>query len=189
MNQDLQKIRLKLLGLSNGNDADTFALVFAEFDGSRKLSIVIGMPEACAIAVRLENQPTPRPLTHDMFFSLLRAYNIAVTEVQIYDIRNGIFCSRIITRQDNREVIIDSRTSDAVALALRYGAPIYTYEHVLQEAGINLSVKFVQPRQASIDDMSVAELERKLQESIRSEDYETAATLRDAMKRRGAGEG
>lgn len=186
------KIQLEVLGLSNQNRSDAFALILSEINGYRKLPIVIGLPEAQSIAVRLEHIRTQRPLTHDLFLSFASAYDIRVVEVVLYDLQNGIFYSKIVCKQDDRIVEIDSRTSDAVAIALRFECPIYTYESIMNRAsflndGLVTRIREQEPSQSNEedDDMTVEELEAMLEQAIKEENYEQASRIRDLLKSRG----
>ncbi|MBP5364728.1 MAG: bifunctional nuclease family protein [Bacteroidales bacterium] len=177
------KIRLEVLGLSSHTRSDAFSLVLAEADGSRRLSIVIGLPEAQSIAVRLENIVTPRPLTHDLFLSFAEAFDVIVDEIVLYDLRDNIFYSKIICRQNGQTAEIDARTSDAVAIALRFNCPIYTYEYVMNLVAISRETQTVvhRPKPFSIQDLPVEKLTEMMEEAVRVEDYERASYLRDII--------
>ena len=181
------RIRLEVLGLSSHNRSDSFALILAEADGTRRLPIVIGLPEAQSIAVRLENISTPRPLTHDLFCSFADAFGITVEEIVLYDLRDNIFYSKIICSQGNLYSNIDARTSDAVAIALRFNCPIYTYEHVMQQVEFHRDNSFTAPirqRQPTIEDLPIEKLSQMLDEAVEAEDYERASLIRDIINKR-----
>jgi len=131
------KIKLNILGLSvSQSQSGAYALVLAEENGDRRIPIIIGPIEAQSIAIQLEGLKPPRPLTHDLFKHLATAFEIRVTEVVIYKLEEGIFYSELICTRNDKQIIIDSRTSDAVALSLRFDCPIYTTDEILQRAGI-----------------------------------------------------
>ncbi len=185
MSMNLKKVRLCVLGLTECTDPDFFTVILAEEGGTWKLPITVGRHEAQAILIQLERVMTPRPMTHDMVSSILRSFSIDISEVLIYDVSEGIFRSVIVCKKGTFETHVDSRTSDAVAMALKFRAPIYIYEHILHDAGINLPVEFAKAKRTpSLEDLTTDELERKLQESIQVEDYETAAQLRDMLRSR-----
>lgn len=159
---------------------------------------MIGAFEAQAIALHLEELKPPRPLTHDLFLSFSRAYGVDLKEVVITKLEEGIFYSELVFFQDDKTVRIDSRTSDAVALALRFKCPIYTTVEILEKAGIILEDKVIEEKDAEeelpgderyIQDKPMAELEDMLAQAIANEDYETASQIRDEMKRRHQREG
>lgn len=187
---NLGKIQLEVLGLSSHNRSDAFALVLSEISGNRRLPIVIGLPEAQSIAMRLEHVQSPRPLTHDLFFSFAMSFGVSVDEVLLYDLRDGIFYSKIICRQGNSVTEVDARTSDAVAIALRFDAPIFTYDHVLQRAGIILNeAAQSRPQPADeFDEMSVEQLTEQMNAAIAAEDYERASKIRDILQKRSSGD-
>ena len=135
----MEKIKLEIAGLSySQTQSGAYALVLAETKGKRRLPIIIGGFEAQAIAIELEKMTPSRPLTHDLFKNFAEEYNINISEVIIYNLVEGIFFAKLICEQDGTEIEIDSRTSDAIALAVRFECPIYTYEFVLSSAGIIL---------------------------------------------------
>lgn len=180
-----------------------YALILEEASGDRKLPIVIGAFEAQAIAVALEaDLKPPRPLTHDLFKNTLNRFDIELNYVLIHKLKEGVFYASLICSKDQKEEIIDARTSDAVALAVRFGAPIHTYAAVLDEAGItfssmDMSVKKPQatdPESISAANPSVAssnyssytekQLQAALKKAVIDEDYEKAAAVRDELERR-----
>ncbi len=194
----MQKIRLNILGLSvSQTQSGAYALVLAEENGERRIPIIIGPVEAQAIAIQLEGLKPPRPLTHDLIKNIAFAFDIALIEVTIYKLEEGIFYSELLCEMGGREVRIDSRTSDAVALALRFRCPIYTSEEILKKAGIVLTrddeespVRSLlddddeEPGVSSYAQYSSDELEELLNDAIQNEDYEKASIIRDEMKKR-----
>src|SRR5665647_2818450 len=131
------KIKLNILGLSvSQSQSGAYALVLAEETGERRIPIIIGPIEAQSIAIQLEGLKPPRPLTHDLFKHMASAFEIQVSEIIIYKLDEGIFYSELICIRDDKQIVIDSRTSDAVALSLRFDCPIYTTDEILQRAGI-----------------------------------------------------
>lgn len=197
-NLHMQKKRLNILGLSvSQTQSGAYALVLAEEEGDRRIPIIIGPVEAQAIAIQLEGLKPPRPLTHDLFKNMAMAFDIALLEVTIYKLEEGIFYSELLCEMNGKEVKIDSRTSDAVALALRFRCPIFTTEEILNKAGIVLEVEDEhstyrkQTKEGNQSKKSVTyekytlnELEEMLSEAILNEDYEKASVIRDEISRR-----
>lgn len=195
----MQKIRLNILGLSvSQTQSGAYALVLAEDDGERRIPIIIGPVEAQAIAIQLEGLKPPRPLTHDLIKNIALAFDIALLEVSIYKLEEGIFYSELLCEMNGKETRIDSRTSDAVALALRFRCPIYTSEEILRKAGIVLEGEddnspvrsfldeegFGEPGASSYAQYSTSELNELLHEAILEEDYEKASVIRDELTKR-----
>ena len=194
----MQKIRLNILGLSvSQTQSGAYALVLSEENGERRIPIIIGPVEAQAIAIQLEGLKPPRPLTHDLIKNIALAFNIALLEVTIYKLEEGIFYSELLCEMDGKEIKIDSRTSDAVALALRFRCPIYTTEDILKKAGIVLELEDENsPVRSFIDEeddtsetstysqYSLNELNEMLDEAVKNEDYEKASVIRDELKKR-----
>ncbi len=195
----MQKIRLNILGLSvSQTQSGAYALVLVEENGERRIPIIIGPVEAQAIAIQLEGLKPPRPLTHDLIKNMAMAFDIALLEVTIYKLEEGIFYSELLCEMDGKEIKIDSRTSDAVALALRFRCPIYTTEDILKKSGIildledeespvrNLSDKddFSEPEVSTYSQYSSNELNEMIDEAVRNEDYEKASIIRDELKKR-----
>nr|WP_319573128.1 bifunctional nuclease family protein [uncultured Draconibacterium sp.] len=194
----MQKIRLNILGLSvSQTQSGAYALVLAEEEGERRIPIIIGPVEAQAIAIQLEGLKPPRPLTHDLIKNMALAFDIALLEVTIYKLEEGIFYSELLCEMNGKEIRIDSRTSDAVALALRFRCPIYTSEEILQKAGIVLeSDDENSPVRSMIDEdelettgssyaqYSTNDLQELLNEAIEDEDYEKASIIRDELNKR-----
>ena len=195
-------VRLNIKGISySQTQSGAYALVLSEVDGERTLPIIIGAFEAQSIAIALEKEiKPPRPLTHDLFKTFSDRFNIKVKQVIIHKLVDGVFYSSLICERDKIEEIIDARTSDAIALATRFNAPIFTYENILDKAGIFLKVK-EEPKltQAKIEveelvadiaenisfkDVSLKDLHSKLDEAVANEDYELAAKLRDEISKR-----
>jgi len=201
-------VRLNIKGISYSQTQNgAYALILNEVDGDRKLPIVIGAFEAQSIAIALEKEISPpRPLTHDLFKNFADRFDIVVKQVIIHKLVDGVFYSSLICERDKIEEIIDARTSDAIALALRFQAPIFTYKNILDKAGIYLKVdskKENEDEQDSIlvDDLLADELEltkpkenyksktleelhNMLDEAVANEDYEKAARIRDEISKR-----
>jgi len=174
-----------------------YALLLNEKDGDRKLPIVIGGFEAQSIAVALEREiRPPRPLTHDLFKNFSDCFEIKIKQVIIHKIVDGVFFSSLICVRDKIEEIIDSRTSDAIALAIRFNSPIFTYENVLEKAGIIIKdgeIKKDKEKKSEQDDLSkkidygklsIIQLEKAISVAVKNEDYELAAHLRDEINKR-----
>jgi uncharacterized protein len=195
------KIKLNVLGLSvSQTQTGAYALVLAEENGDRRIPIIIGPVEAQSIAIQLEGLHPPRPLTHDLFKNMAQAFQIELIEVIIYKLEEGIFFSELICEQNGTHIAIDSRTSDAVALALRFKCPIYTSEEILSKAGIVIEVTDNFEEDVISEDLesedgrknkyelySQKELERLLQEAVHDEKYEVASEIRDEISRRKEG--
>lgn len=190
----MQKKKLNILGLSvSQTQSGAYALVLAEENGDRRIPIIIGPVEAQAIAIQLEGLRPPRPLTHDLFRNLAFAFDINVSEVVIYKLEEGIFYSELICTMGEEEIRIDSRTSDAVALALRFKCPIYTNEEILNKAGIVMDTEDDGPfhseetpsgPKSEFESYNENELNEMLNEAVNNEDYERASKIRDELKRR-----
>ncbi|MEP6584419.1 MAG: bifunctional nuclease family protein [Ginsengibacter sp.] len=193
----MKKIELEIVALSHSiTQTHSYAVVLGEVNGLRRLPIVIGGFEAQAIAVALERMQPSRPLTHDLMKNFMLAFNIELHEIIINDLQEGIFYSKLVCSTDHDTVEIDSRTSDAVALAVRFGCPIYTYDNILDSAGILMEEDdkkkkvLVSHNDAASDDLkklSTAELENLLNEVLEQEDYIKAASIRDEIKGRKKG--
>jgi hypothetical protein len=190
----MEKIQLDIVGLSySQTQSGAYALVLAETEGRRRLPIIIGGFEAQAIAIELESMAPSRPLTHDLFKSFAQEFEIHITEVIVYNLVEGIFFAKIICNQNGKEVEIDSRTSDAIALAVRFSCPIYTFEFILGSAGIILDDEDLDElveEDISLEELttseeaSLSDLESELKDAIKQEDYERASRLRDEIDRR-----
>ncbi|WP_372792868.1 bifunctional nuclease domain-containing protein [Lutibacter sp.] len=196
-------VRLNIKGISySQTQSGAYALVLSEVDGSRTLPIVIGAFEAQSIAIALEKEiKPPRPLTHDLFKTFADRFHIIIKQVIIHKLVDGVFYSSLICERDKIEEIIDTRTSDAIALATRFNAPIFTYENILDKAGIYLKMKdplttdddplsienlIDEPvkNETSFSEDTLKQLNEKLNEAIQQENYELAATIRDEINKR-----
>ncbi len=195
----MRKIALEIVALSHSvTQSHNYAVVLGEQDGSRRLPIVIGSFEAQAIAVAMERMSPNRPLTHDLFKNALDTFHIEVKEVVINNLLDGIFYARLVCVKDGDLFEIDSRTSDALALAVRYHCPIYTYEFILDAAGVVLeeaeeqsqpsrerrSTGTISTRSTSLSSYSIEALTQMLEEVLGEENYERAAEIRDEINRR-----
>jgi len=206
----VKKIELEILGLSSSqSQSGSFALVLGEKDGSRRLPIIIGMFEAQSIAIQIEKINPTRPLTHDLFKSFAQQMEVSVQEIMISDLKEGVFFSKIVCLNGENEFELDARPSDAIAIGLRFGVPIYTVETVLSEAGIILSdmdedeedeetdeietsatgsssssASASSSSKGNIKEVSVEELNTMLNEALEKEDYERAAKIRDELNKR-----
>ena len=192
----MKKIELEIVALSHSiTQTHSYAVVLGEINGLRRLPIVIGGFEAQAIAVALERMSPSRPLTHDLMKNFMMAFNVELHEVVINDLQEGIFYSKLVCSSANDTVEIDSRTSDALALAVRFGCPIYTYDSILDQAGILMeddgktksASTAVTSETGGSDDLkslSLEELEGLLAEVLDHEDYIRAIAIRDEIKSR-----
>lgn len=194
----MKKIELDIVALSHSvTQSHNYAVVLGEQNGSRRLPIVIGGFEAQAIAVAMERMTPNRPLTHDLFKNALETFEVDLKEVIINNLLDGIFYARLICLKDGEMIEIDSRTSDALAMAVRFNCPIYTYEFILDAAGVVLEdteegeaapvkqKKTRKTKSAALNTYSTDELNKLLQEVLDKEDYERAAKIRDEINRRG----
>jgi bifunctional DNase/RNase len=191
----MKKIELEIVALSHSiTQTHSYAVVLGEINGLRRLPIVIGGFEAQAIAVALERMSPSRPLTHDLLKNFMMAFNVDLHEVVINDLQEGIFYSKLVCSSANDTVEIDSRTSDALALAVRFGCPIYTYDNILDQAGILMEddgkTKTATPVTSetggsdNLNSLSLEELEGLLTEVLDHEDYIRAIAIRDEIKSR-----
>lgn len=192
----MDKVRLEIAGLSySQTQSGAYALVLAEVGGRRSLPIIIGGYEAQAIAIELEKMTPNRPLTHDLFKRFTDAFGVEVKEIIINDLIEGVFYAKVVCEKEGAETIIDARTSDAIALGVRYKCPIYTYETILSSAGILLDENnelqadadeelFTAPQQDSLNGFTTEELQEQLQAALEDEDYEKASKIRDEIARR-----
>jgi uncharacterized protein len=194
----MKKIELEIVALSHSiTQTHSYAVVLGEVNGLRRLPIVIGGFEAQAIAVALERMNPSRPLTHDLMKNFMMAFSVDLHEVIITDLQEGIFYSKLICSSENDTVEIDSRTSDALALAVRFGCPIFTYDNILENAGILMEndekkkketgqtiQETTTPSNDDLKSLSLAELEILLQEVLEQEDYIKAIAIRDEIKTR-----
>lgn len=197
----MKKIELEIVALSHSiTQTQSYAVVLGEVNGLRRLPIVIGGFEAQAIAVALERMSPSRPLTHDLMKNFMMAFNVDLHEIVINDLQEGIFYSKLVCSSENDTVEIDSRTSDAIALAVRFGCSIYTYENILEQAGVLMDEELrpVQenaetvsadnppaPGNENLRNMSIEELNSLLNEVLENEDYIRAIAIRDEIKSRG----
>ncbi len=194
----MKKVKLEIVGLSySQTQTGAYALVLGEAKGKRRLPIIIGGFEAQAIAIELEKMTPSRPLTHDLFKSFAEGFDISVSEVLIYNLVEGIFFAKIICNNSEKNVEIDARTSDAIAVAVRFNCPINTYEFILSQAGIILDDEAISAsgETESIDDLveadvndylkkSTEELKQLLDAALSDEDYEKASRIRDELNNR-----
>jgi len=195
----MKKIPLDIVGLSySQTQSGAYALLLNESKGKRRLPIIIGGFEAQAIAIEMENMKPSRPLTHDLFKNFAETFEIKLKEVIIYNLVEGIFYAKLICARDNNEVEIDARTSDAIALAVRFNCPVYTYEFILNSAGIVMDddlikegsvkeanvEKKVEKQEEDIRKKSPEELKEMLQKALDREDYERASRIRDEINAR-----
>ena len=187
-----KKIKLEILGLSSGkSDSGSFALVLGENKGKRRLPIIIGIFEAQAIAMEIEKVLPNRPMTHDLFKHFSLKFDFKIKEIFISDIKEGVFYSKIVCFNSKKEIFIDSRPSDAIAIALRFKVDIFASEKGLSEAGIilddddpNKENIIDKSKSKSFKDMNIKELNKLLEKNISSENYEVAAEIRDEINKR-----
>lgn len=192
----MKRVRLKVMGISySQTQSGAYALLLIEENGERRIPIIIGGFEAQAIVIKLENLEPPRPLTHDLFKKFADQFNIAVIEVMIYKLEDGVFFSKLVCNNGEKEYSIDSRTSDAVAIALRFGCPIYISEDILEKAQLSNSpseTDLVPPEESGTKKKQASkygsytdeELYKMIDEAVKTEDYEKAASIRDEIERR-----
>lgn len=197
----MNKIGLEIIGLSySQTQSGAYALVLGEKDGKRRLPIIIGGFEAQAIAIELENMTPSRPLTHDLFKTFASTFEINIKEIILYNLVEGIFFAKLVCEQNGKTVEIDARTSDSIALAVRFNCPVSTYEFILSSAGIILDdenselgdtelssqevSELIEEDPDDITKKSVSDLEQMLDEAIRNEDYERASLLRDEINKK-----
>ncbi len=201
----MNKIKLNVLGISySQTQSGAYALVLSEENGKRRIPIIIGGFEAQAIAIQLEGLTPPRPLTHDLFLNFSKSYGIELLEVQIYKLEEGVFFSKLHCDNGQKEVYIDARTSDSIALALRFNCPIYTTSEIIDKAGIVLDIEEgeeekgtekgakVENKSAYAEDsetealkhLTIDELNMLLDEAVSKEDYEKASRIRDEINKR-----
>ena len=200
----MERIRLEILGLSSSqSQSGSFALVLGETEGNRRLPIIIGMFEAQAIAIEIEKIIPNRPMTHDLFKSFGHSFNFTVKEIVISDLKEGVFFAKIVCDNDSKTVEIDARPSDAIAIGLRFNAPIYTHEKIMSDAGIILTDESEEENPELTPDMPVEEpkptdkkkdkplkdfsydkLKLMLNDALEQEDYEKAAQIRDELNKR-----
>lgn len=195
----MKRIELEIIALSHTvSQSHNYAVILQERHGSRRLPIVIGGFEAQAIAVAMERMSPNRPLTHDLFKSTLDTFEIDMKEIVISNLLDGIFFAKLVCMRNGEAFEIDSRTSDALAMAVRFACPIYTYEFILEAAGIEMEEEegaeakprrrrekvSAESRPVGYDSYSETELGKRLEEALQEEKYELAAEIRDEMKKR-----
>jgi uncharacterized protein len=193
----MKKIELEIVALSHSiTQTQSYAVVLGEMNGLRRLPIVIGGFEAQAIAVALERMSPSRPLTHDLMKNFMMSFNVELHEIIINNLQEGIFYSKLVCSSENDTVEIDSRTSDALALAVRFGCPIYTYDNILDQAGVLMDEEMMPAQESketvsaeksksdNLKGLTVEELNALLTEVLENEDYIRAIKIRDEIKRR-----
>jgi len=195
----MKKIELEIVALSHSiTQTHSYAVVLGEMNGMRRLPIVIGGFEAQAIAVALERMNPSRPLTHDLMKNFMLAFNVDLHEIIINDLQEGIFFSKLVCSSEKETIEIDSRTSDALALAVRFGCPIYTYENILSQAGVSMEEENRPALESGEESRSTStagpgdnlknktldELEALLKEVLENEDYLRAIAIRDEINSR-----
>jgi len=194
----MEKVKLEIVGLSySQTQSGAYALVLAEVGGKRRLPIIIGGFEAQAIAIELEKMTPTRPLTHDLFKSFAQSFEIEVKEVLIYNLVEGIFYAKLVCERDGQVTEIDARTSDAIAIGVRFNCPVYTFESILTTAGIILDdtdndseINLIEEEHTeeeikpAPENLSIQELEIKLSEALENEEYELASALRDLINKK-----
>ena len=200
----MKKLELEIVALSHSvTQSHNYAVVLGEVEGNRRLPIVIGGFEAQAIAVAMERMTPNRPLTHDLFKNTLDTFDIDLKEVIINNLLDGIFYAQLVCVRDDQEFVIDSRTSDAIAMAVRFKAPLFTFDFVMDQAGVvledtenkdeeNFDEDPVVPdsnNPESFENYSIKALNQMLNEVLETEDYEKAALIRDEIKKREQSEG
>jgi bifunctional DNase/RNase len=193
----MKRVKLKVMGISySQTQSGAYALILIEENGERRIPIIIGGFEAQAIVIKLENLDPPRPLTHDLFKKFADEFNISVSEVMIYKLEEGVFFSKLVCSNGEKEYSIDSRTSDAVAIALRFGCPIFITEDILEKAGITINPSdseitpaneidsLFETESAKYESYSDDELYKMIDDAVKTEDYEKAAAIRDEIEKR-----
>jgi len=194
---DMKRVKLKVMGISySQTQSGAYALILIEENGERRIPIIIGGFEAQAIVIKLENLDPPRPITHDLFKKFADEFDISIIEVMISKLEEGVFFSKLVCTNGIKEYSIDSRTSDAVALALRFGCPIFITEEILEKAGITINPtdseiapaseidSFFEPDNSKFNSYSDEELYKMIDEAVKTEDYERAASVRDEIDKR-----
>ena len=196
MSEDAEKIQVNILGLSTSpSSAGAYALILKEIEGNRRLPIIIGAFEAQSIALEMEGIKPPRPLTHDLLKNVIEAMDVTLQEVFIHELRDGTFFAKITieTLTDMKE--IDSRPSDAIALAIRFGVPVYVADAIMEEAGITLDTESApetpasdMPPEIKLHESRLEHLQNELKAAVEKEEYEKAAKLRDEMRKLAMGD-
>lgn len=185
----MDKVELKVMGITyNPVQSGAYALLLREVSGPHRIPIVVGVAEAQSIAMRLENVIPPRPMSHDLMVSMMHAFGISLEEVYIYKFSEGIFMSELKLNDGSREISLDSRTSDAIALALRTGTPIFTTTEIVEKTGIFMEEEtdspIVHKRHKKLEDLSVEDLERRMRRCVEQEEYEHAAEIQKIIKKK-----
>lgn len=191
----MNKIEMSILALTHSvANHQNYALVLSEIGGNRRLPIIIGQSEANSMIMAIEGMKPPRPLTHDLFINSFEAFQIQIQEVIIYSLTEGVFYAHLVCNQNGNILQIDSRTSDALALALRVRCPIYTFDTILETAGIvfeeeesehpSITAAGAPATDSPISSYSTDALSKMLQEALGKEDYEQAAVIRDELNKR-----
>ena len=197
----MKKIKLEIVGLSySQTQSGAYALVLGEDEGKRRLPIVIGAFEAQAIAIELENMTPQRPLTHDLFKSFATAFNIEVEEVIIFNLLEGVFYAKLVCSDGEKRMEVDARTSDAIAIAVRFGCPIFTYEFILSSAGVAIDqdtpiedvieekiekkAKATALSDSELSGAATEDLKEMLKKALDEEAYERATKIRDELAKR-----
>jgi uncharacterized protein len=195
----MDKIKLNVLGISySQTQSGAYALVLTEEEGDRRIPIIVGGFEAQSIAIQLEGLHPPRPLTHDLFLSFSKSFSIKLLEVNIYKLEEGVFYSKLTCDNSKKKIEIDARTSDAIALALRFKCPIYTTEDIMNRSGIVIDFdkdpkssspgaekKHETKKKSTLGNYDLDELNKMLEEAVMNEDYEKASEIRDEINKRG----
>jgi bifunctional DNase/RNase len=192
----MSRIKLNIVGLSSGQSNGSYTLILGEEKGRRKLPIIIGSFEAQAIAIEIEKIVPFRPMTHDLFVSFCKTFGIQIQEIEIYNLIDGVFHAKLVCEVDGETREIDARTSDSIALAVRFKCPIYTYEDIMETAGVvfndDMDDVVDEPEQQAspskkgndLASQSAEQLEQMLQDALREEDYGKAAVIRDELNKR-----
>ncbi len=199
----MDKIKLNVLGISySQTQTGAYALVLTEEDGDRRIPIIVGGFEAQSIAIQLEGLNPPRPLTHDLFHNFAKAFHINLLEVIIYKLEEGVFFSQLICDNEKEKIVVDARTSDAIALALRFKCPIFTTEEIMKRSGIKLEfekeekgagkkptfsekISIEEEPESAYKEIDTKKLKSMLKDAVSKEDYEKASLIRDEIHRRG----
>ena len=192
----MSRIKLNIIGLSSGQSNGSYTLILGEDKGRRKLPIIIGSFEAQAIAIEIEKIVPFRPMTHDLFVAFCKTFNIQIVEVEIYNLIDGVFHAKLMCEVDGESREIDARTSDSIALAVRFKCPIYTYEDIMESAGVVFNDEMddiiseaeqeTSPGKPANDLVSKSndQLEKLLEDALMDEDYDKAAIIRDELNKR-----
>jgi uncharacterized protein len=202
----MSKIELTVMGLSASESSpNTYALILSDEKSKKRIPIIIGSAEAQAIAIELEKLRPPRPLTHDLFKNVAITFEINLSEVNIYKLEEGVFFSNLVLENGTKKVAIDSRTSDAIALALRFGCPIFTTPEIIEKAGVVIKFESKKEKEKEMqeDDVefdpveeeehenpsqlqskTIAELEAMLKDSVNNEEYELASRIKEELSKR-----